>query len=53
MVCQQLRKALLKCIQAPLASGEIESLAELFQVKGADVNPKLRSLVGQVTVNFS
>ena len=30
------------------ASGTLEPLAALFQEKGGDVNPKLKSLIGQV-----
>ena len=44
----QLHAALLRCIQAPLASGSIETLGELFKSEGNEVNPKLQQLVGQV-----
>jgi hypothetical protein len=43
-----LHEALLECIKVSLASGSVEALAELFQEKGADVDPKLRSLVGKI-----
>ena len=46
--CEALRGALLECVQVTLASGSIESLAELFQEKGNEVDSKLRSLVGKI-----
>lgn len=46
-----LLEALVECIQVPLATGSIEDLAELFKTEGAEVNPKLKSLVGQIVSN--
>lgn len=45
----QLRGALLDCIQAPLSSGNLEDLAEFFQLDGQQINPKLKQLLGQVS----
>jgi hypothetical protein len=48
--CFQLFLAILECIKCALASGELEDLAALFQERGGDVNPKLKQLVGQVSL---
>eukprot|EP01038_Epipyxis_sp_PR26KG_P005949 gene5949-8200_t len=44
---KSLHDSLLTCIQVALASNSLEDLAELFKTNGADVNPKLKSLIGQ------
>ena len=36
------------CISITLFSGQLEDLAALFEESGKDVNPKLKSLVGQI-----
>jgi hypothetical protein len=46
--CLQLRNVLLDCIQVSLAGGKLEDLAELFQIDGVEINPKLKQLLGQV-----
>lgn len=39
---------LLECIATSLAEGQIEALAELFETSGSDINPKLKSLLGNI-----
>ena len=45
---ESLRQALLECIEVPLSSGNIESLAVFFQTYAAEVDPKLQGLVGKI-----
>lgn len=40
--------ALLECITVSLYAGEVDALAALYEEKGSEVNPKLKSLVGQI-----
>lgn len=47
----QLHKALLMCIQVALSTGSVEALAELFDAEGADIDPKLKQLVGKAIAN--
>lgn len=43
----ELHAALLACIQTSLAAGSAEALAELFSTEGAEVDPKLKQMVGK------
>jgi hypothetical protein len=47
----QLHEALLSCIQIALSTGSVDALAELFTTEGADVDPKLKQLVGKTIAN--
>ena len=40
--------ALRECVGVSISGGELEALAALFEEKGQEVNPKLRSLIGQI-----
>lgn len=45
---EKLLTALNECISVCISSGDMTSLAELFEERGQEVNPKLKSLVGQI-----
>lgn len=47
----ELYEVLLSCIKVSLATGSVEALAELFTNEGAEVNQKLKQMVGSIIQN--
>lgn len=39
---------MLECVQCVLISGDLQSLADLFEERGTAVNPKIKKLIGQL-----